>query len=77
MSELKAESFGLLSLIENTSNVPLVVSRLRKAVEGLPEHQLADLLASTVKASFAEKLAVLEAIDLKDRWVDSFEPALA
>ena len=40
----------------------------QKMLESIPNHQLADLISSIVNASFNEKLEILNAIDLKDRF---------
>ena len=37
-------------------------------LESIPNHQLADLISSIVNASFNEKLEILNAINLKDRF---------
>lgn len=44
-----------------------VVARLKRILEQLPNQQVADLCASIVKASYEEKLQVLDAVDLEER----------
>ena len=44
------------------------IDHFQKMLESIPNHQLADLISSIVNASFNEKLEILNAIDLKDRF---------
>ena len=44
------------------------IDHFQKLLESIPNHQLADLISSIVNASFNEKLEILNAIDLKDRF---------
>lgn len=44
-----------------------VVARLKRILEQLPNQQIADLCASIVKASYEEKIQVLDAVDLTER----------
>lgn len=41
---------------------------LQKMLESLPSQNLPDICASIVKASYTEKLQVLDAIDLTERF---------
>ena len=38
-------------------------------LESVPSHQLADIMASIINASFNEKLEILNAVDLKERFL--------
>ena len=40
---------------------------LQKMFESAPSHQLADIIAAVVNATFKEKLEVLNAVNLKER----------
>ena len=40
----------------------------QKMFESAPSHQLADIISAIVNATFKEKLDVLNAVDLKDRY---------
>ena len=49
--------------------MPIIcIEQFQKMLESIPNHQLADLMSSIVNASFNEKLEILNAIDLKDRF---------
>ena len=41
----------------------------QKMFESAPSHQLADIISAIVNATFKEKLDVLNAVDLKDRYL--------
>ncbi|ESO82781.1 hypothetical protein LOTGIDRAFT_109034 [Lottia gigantea] len=45
-----------------------VVAKLKRMLESLPSQHLPDVCAAIVKASYTEKLQVLDAIDLTDRF---------
>lgn len=69
MELFKEKAFELLELMDNS--LP-TVTRLRNMLNSLPVEQLADLLASIVKASYPERLDILNAVSLEER----FEKAL-
>jgi len=69
MDEFKTRALELLDLMDGT--LP-TVSRLKNLLETLPLNQLADILSSLVRASYREKLGVLNAVELEER----FEKAL-
>ncbi|XP_071088877.1 lon protease homolog 2, peroxisomal-like [Haliotis cracherodii] len=45
-----------------------VVAKLKKMLENLPSQHLPDVCAAIVKASYTEKIQVLDAVDLTDRF---------
>lgn len=45
-----------------------VVAKLKKMLENLPSQHLPDICAAIVKASYAEKIQVLDAVDLNERF---------
>lgn len=60
----RVEASKLLGMLD----VPnATVARLKRMLDTLPAHHLADLCASLVNASFLEKLQVLDAVDLSER----------
>ena len=44
------------------------LSLFQKMLDSLPSQSLPDITASIVKASYAEKIQVLDAIDLRERF---------
>ena len=67
MQEFKTQALNLVDLLEGSSSFPLA-SRVRKLLEALPEPQLADLMASILKASFDEKFEILTADSVEERF---------
>jgi len=65
----RKKAINLLELLD--LSIPSV-AKLRRMLESVPSHQLADIMASIVNATFNEKLDILNAVDLKIR----FEKAL-
>ena len=47
----------------------IITSFFQKMFESAPSHQLADIISAIVNATFKEKLDVLNAVDLKDRYL--------
>lgn len=45
-----------------------ITSRLKSILTSVPSHKLADVCVSIIKASYAEKLEILDAIDLSERF---------
>lgn len=45
-----------------------VVSKLKRMLESVPSQHLPDICAALVKASYTEKIQVLDAVDLQDRF---------
>ncbi|XP_074644979.1 lon protease homolog 2, peroxisomal-like isoform X2 [Tubulanus polymorphus] len=45
-----------------------VVAKLKKMLDDIPNHQLPDVCASIVKASVTERIQILDAIDLRERY---------
>ncbi|XP_013394100.1 lon protease homolog 2, peroxisomal [Lingula anatina] len=45
-----------------------IVAKLRRMLDNLPSHHLPDICASIVKASYSEKVQVLDAVDLTERF---------
>ena len=45
-----------------------VVAKLKRMLEGLPSQHLPDICAAIVKASYTEKIQVLDAVDLQERF---------
>ncbi|KAH3772744.1 lon protease homolog 2, peroxisomal-like [Dreissena polymorpha] len=45
-----------------------IVSKLKRMLESVPSQHLPDICAALVKASFTEKIQVLDAVDLTDRF---------
>ena len=66
MEEYKSEAMSMLSMVDATA-IPVVV-RLRRMLDSLPPHQLADVFTIVVKATHAEKVAVLNALELEQRY---------
>jgi len=79
VDEDKIEDAELLSLAENFRehasklvdmldiSIP-VVAKLKSMLDSLPDEHFPDICASIVKASYAEKLQVLDALDLSERF---------
>lgn len=44
------------------------VAKLKKMLDSVPVHHLPDICASLVKASYSEKIQVLDAVDISDRF---------
>lgn len=79
VNEVNDDNPGLNELIENfrneaaklveLSDVSLpVIGKLRRLLESIPGHNLADVCSALLKASYAEKLQLLDALDLTDRF---------
>ncbi|XP_038068669.1 lon protease homolog 2, peroxisomal-like [Patiria miniata] len=64
MMNFREQAGNLVDLLDIA--VP-VVAKLKKLLESLPTARLLDIFASIVKASYSEKLQVLDAIDLEER----------
>ena len=45
-----------------------MAATLQRMLESLPLHLLADIVASVVRASYQEKVDILNSTDLRDRW---------
>lgn len=65
VENFRSESTKLLDMLDVSSPA---VARLKKMLNSIPHTMLADLVASLTKASFAEKLEILDAIDLMERF---------
>ncbi|KAK3914653.1 Lon protease-like protein 2, peroxisomal [Frankliniella fusca] len=65
VENFRSESTKLLDMLDVSSPV---VARLKKMLNSIPHTMLADLVASLTKASFTEKLEILDAIDLMERF---------
>lgn len=65
VENFRSESTKLLDMLDVSSPV---VARLKKMLNSIPHTMLADLVASLTKASFTEKLGILDAIDLMERF---------
>ncbi|XP_025076509.1 lon protease homolog 2, peroxisomal-like isoform X2 [Pomacea canaliculata] len=75
----EADNAELLALTENfreqaaklvdmlDTSIP-VVARLKKMLDSLPSQHLPDICSTIVKASYAEKIQVLDAVDLTERF---------
>ncbi|GFG29005.1 hypothetical protein Cfor_10552 [Coptotermes formosanus] len=64
IQSFRVEASKLVGMLD-VSNATVV--RLKRMLDTLPAHHLADLCASLVNASFIEKLQVLDAVDLSER----------
>ena len=54
--------------LQTINYLPLPFSLCQKMLDSLPSQSLPDITASIVKASYAEKIQVLDAIDLRERF---------
>ena len=50
------------------TKLPIMYSGCQKMLDSLPSQNLPDITASIVKASYAEKIQVLDAVDLRERF---------
>lgn len=57
----------LANVLSQLQLPPTVISHLRKMMDSTPAGQVADLLASMIDLTFAEKLQILEMTDVKER----------
>ncbi|XP_046385747.1 lon protease homolog 2, peroxisomal-like [Ischnura elegans] len=58
----------LTKLIELSDASLPIVGKLRRMIDSIPGHNLADVYSQLLKASYSEKLELLDAIDLTDRF---------
>ncbi|XP_078589974.1 lon protease homolog 2, peroxisomal-like [Branchiostoma floridae x Branchiostoma japonicum] len=65
LDTFKEKAHVLVDMLDIT--VP-VVAKLKKMLDSLPSQHLPDVFASIVKASYKEKLQVLDAVDLRERF---------
>ncbi|XP_078688340.1 lon protease homolog 2, peroxisomal-like [Branchiostoma floridae x Branchiostoma belcheri] len=65
LDTFKEKANVLVDMLDIT--VP-VVAKLKKMLDSLPSQHLPDVFASIVKATFKEKLQVLDAVDLRERF---------
>ena len=61
----RAQAVELVELLDET--IP-AVARLKQLLAKLPSQHLADVCAAVVKASYTERLQVLDAVELGDRF---------
>ena len=61
-------SRGLKKITMTTSHSALHFLSFQKMLDSLPSQHLPDVCASIIKASYAEKVQVLDAVDLTDRF---------
>ncbi|KAF4522479.1 hypothetical protein B566_EDAN002564 [Ephemera danica] len=65
IESVRGEAAKLLEMLDVSTPT---VKRLKRMLSSVPGHQLADVCASLVKASYAEKLQMLETLDLTERF---------
>ena len=65
MCEFREQASRLIDMLD--LSVPAVV-RLKRLLNSLPIHSLPDVCAAIVRASHAEKLQVLDSVDLAERF---------
>jgi len=69
MEEFKEKALILLDLLD--SSLP-AVNRLKKMLATVPAQQLADMVSSIVKASYGERLDILNSVSLEERFEKAF-----
>jgi len=69
MEEFKEKALLLLQLLD--SSLP-AVNRLKTMLATVPTQQLADMVASIVKASYGERLDILNSISIEERFEKAF-----
>jgi len=69
MDEFKERTLLLLELLDTT--LP-AVNRLKAMLSTVPSEQLADIVSSIVRASFGEKLDILNSLTLEERFEKAF-----
>jgi len=69
MEEFKEKALILLELLD--SSLP-AVNRLKTMLATVPTQQLADMVSSIVKASYGERLDILNSISIEERFEKAF-----
>lgn len=65
MTQFREEAARLIDMLDLA--VPAVV-RLKRLLNSLPVHSLPDVCAAIVRASHSERLEILDAVDLSERF---------
>ena len=66
MADFKEKSLALLDMIDGSS-MPFI-EKLKKTLKSMPPHELADIMASIIQSSFQEKIDILNAVGLEERF---------
>ena len=65
MERFREQASRLIDLLD--LSVPAIV-RLKRLLNSLPVHALPDICAAVIKASHSERLEILDAVDLTERF---------
>jgi hypothetical protein len=65
----KSESADIVQMLQSqVSEIALVISKLKEHMDKLPPHYLCDLVVMASHTTFLERLAILNAVDLAERF---------